>query len=164
MNDVNVDNPPYERAAVPQSLPAGPQAQPLFEIVIVDDEEYLRELLGVVMQRQGFGVWLAADGREALDVYRRHHETVDLVLMDVRMPGLDGPQTLTSMQSLNPHVRCFFMSGGFGDYTEEQLLALGADAVLLKPFNLAAVAQLLWEVADDRVVRHSRRPQSSQAE
>jgi CheY-like chemotaxis protein len=47
-------------------------------------------------------VWLAAGGQEALDLYQRHREAIDVVLLDVRMPGLDGPQTLAALRALNP--------------------------------------------------------------
>jgi CheY-like chemotaxis protein len=100
--------------------PEVPRTQPRYEIPIVDDEASMRGLLRIGMHQQGFSVWLAASGREAIDVYRRHR--IDMVLLDVRMPGLDGPQTLAALQSLNPQV-----------------------AVILKPFHPAEVAQLLWD-------------------
>jgi Response regulator receiver domain len=56
-----------------------------------DDEECVRGVLNAWMRRQGFTVWLAADGEEALDLYRRQRETIDVVLLEVRVPGLDGP-------------------------------------------------------------------------
>ena len=147
LNELDVANPLLERPRRAESLPGVPPAQATYEILVVDDDEYLRKLLQMVMQQRGFRVRLAADGREAVEVYRRHRETLNLVLMDVRMPGLDGPQALTSIQRLNPQVRCCFMSGDLGDYTEEKLLGLGAMAVIAKPFQLAEVAQLVWEQA-----------------
>src|SRR4051812_26454959 len=80
-------------------------------ILIVDDEMCMRDVLNIGMRNYGFAVWLAADGQEALDVYRRHHEAIDVVLMDVRMPGLDGPQTLAGLQAQNPQGRRLFMGG-----------------------------------------------------
>jgi CheY-like chemotaxis protein len=114
-------------------------------ILVVDDEPTLREMLNLGMRQQGFAVWLAADGLEALDQYRRHRETIDVVLMDVWMPGLDGPQALVALRQLNPRIRCCFMSGDLGSYTETSLCDLGAAAVLRKPFQLFDVVQLLWD-------------------
>jgi CheY-like chemotaxis protein len=118
-----------------------------YGILVVDDEEAVRGVLNIGMSHQGFAVWLAANGQEALDLYRRHRQGIDVVLMDVRMPGLDGPQTLAELQQLNPQVRCCFMSGHLGSYTEWKLCDLGALAVLQKPFRPAEVAQVLWELA-----------------
>jgi len=130
--------------------PEAPHATPrAYGVLVVDDEGALRGLLNVGMRQEGFAVWLAANSREALDLYRRHRETIDLVLLDVLMPGLDGPQTLAALQELNPQIRCCFMSGNLGGYTEERLRGLGAAAVLQKPFRLAEAAQLLRQLASN---------------
>ena len=136
----------------------------MYGILIVDDETCVRDILRIAMRQEGFAVWLAADGQEALDLYQRNQETIDVVLMDVRMPGLDGPQTLAALQNLNPQVRCCFMSGSLGGYTEERLFQLGAVAILPKPFHLEEVGQVIrHEVCHDRQAtfanrRHSRPP------
>jgi CheY-like chemotaxis protein len=116
-------------------------------ILVADDEAWVRGVLDIGMRREGFAVWLAANGYEALEMYRRQRETIDAVLLDIRMPGLDGPQTLAALQELNPQIRCCFMSGDLGDYTESELHDLGAAAFFPKPFHLAEVAQVLVELA-----------------
>ncbi len=118
-----------------------------YGILAVDDDEGVRGVLGIGLRQLGFAVWLAAGGSEALDLYRRHHEAIDVVLLDVRMPGTDGPQTLAALQELNPRIRCCFMSGDLGGYTEEGLRNLGAATVVDKPFRLGEIAQALWDVA-----------------
>src|SRR4051812_24357350 len=103
-------------------------------ILVVDDEEGVRGVLDEAMRRRGFAVWLAAQGQEALDLYRQHGQAIDVVLLDVRMPGLDGPHTLAALQEINPRIRCCFMSGDLGSYAEWQLYNLGAAALIRKPF------------------------------
>ncbi len=56
-------------------------------LLVVDDDAGVRGVLYGWMRLQGFAVWLAADGREALELYRRHRVSIDVVLLDVRMPG-----------------------------------------------------------------------------
>jgi CheY-like chemotaxis protein len=130
--------------------PEAPHATPrTYGVLVVDDEGALRRLLGIGLRREGFAVWLAATGREALDLYRRHREIIDTVLLDVLMPGLNGPQTLAALQELNPQIRCCFMSGDLGSYTEERLRSLDAAAVLQKPFPLDEVAQVLRQLASN---------------
>jgi DNA-binding NtrC family response regulator len=116
-------------------------------MLVVDDEPGVRGVLNNGMRQQGFTVWLAAGCEEALDLYRCHQEAIDVVLLDVCIPGQDGPQTLTALQELNPKVRCCFMSGDLGSYTVERLFNLGAAAVIRKPFRLAEVAETLAELA-----------------
>ncbi len=107
----------------------------------------MRDVLNDKLQQEGFSVWLAADGQEALELYRHHCETIDVVLLDVRMPGLDGPQTLAALRKITPQIRCCFMSGYLGNYSEAKLRDLGAATVFAKPFRLAEVAQVLENLA-----------------
>src|SRR5437879_5241869 len=116
-------------------------------ILIVDDQACLRNIMGIGLRQEGFEVWLAANGREAFDLYQCHHETIDVVLMDVCMPGLDGPETLAALQELNPQIRCCFISGSLDSCTAEELQNLGAAAVLQKPMHLTEVARVLCEQA-----------------
>jgi len=137
-------------------LPYDPLVTPRkYGILVVDDERVVRGVLNAVMHQKGFAVWLAADGQEALDLYRRHRETIHVILLDVRMPGLDGPQTLAALQQINPEIRSCFMSGDIGGYAEGTLDNLGAAAVIRKPFHPAEVAEALWELAGDADYRPS---------
>lgn len=120
-------------------------------LLVADDEGEVRDVLNDGLRREGFSVWLAADGQEALEQYRNHCETIDVVLLDVRMPGLDGPQTLAALQEMTPQICCCFMSGYLGSYTEENLRNLGAATVFAKPFRLAEVAHVLGELAGSRL-------------
>jgi CheY-like chemotaxis protein len=120
---------------------------PAYGILIVDDEPCVRDVCKIAMRQQGFAVWVAANGRDAVKLYRRHGAAIDVVLMDVRMSGLDGPQTLARLQELNIRVCCCFMSGGFGRYTDWQLSNLSSCVVLRKPFPLDGVGEMLWELA-----------------
>ena len=147
-----------ESGSMPPEVPQAPPRAP--GVLIVDDEAGIRGVLNAWMRQQGFAVWLAADGRQAIELYRHHHESIDVVLLDVRMPGLDGPQTLAALQALRPEVRCCFMSGDLGTYTAEALENLGGGAVLRKPFHLAEAARVLCELAskDSRTRPANRAP------
>lgn len=112
-------------------------------ILVVDDDAAVRTMLDVGLRQYGFAVWQAADGQEALRVYPQNRSEIDLVLLDVRMPGLDGPQTLAALLQLNPQIRCCFMTGQAGSYSQDELLQRGAAHVFPKPFQLAQVAQVL---------------------
>src|ERR1041385_1655495 len=79
-------------------------------ILVADDEPCIRNLLGVVLGRYGFRVWLAPHGEQAVELYCRHRSEIALVLLDVRMPVLDGPATFAALRRINPTVRCCFMS------------------------------------------------------
>jgi DNA-binding response OmpR family regulator len=118
-----------------------------YGVLIADDEADVREVLHDELRREGFSVWLAADGQKALELYRNHRETIDVALLDVCMPGLDGPRTLAALQEITPEVRCCFMSGHLGDYIETKLCGLGAVRVFAKPFRLDEVTTVLRYLA-----------------
>jgi CheY-like chemotaxis protein len=112
-------------------------------ILLVDDDALIRRVLGEGLRAYGFTVWQAASGREALALYECHHREIALVLLDVRMPGLDGPQTLVRLRRLNPHVRCIYMTGLLGPYAPQDLLTEGAAGVLVKPLRLSRLVEEL---------------------
>ena len=112
-------------------------------ILVVDDTEIIRDLLDVGLQASEFDVWLASGGRAGLVAYLKNRLEIDVLLLDVRMPGWDGPETLAAIRAHDAAVPCCFMSGDMGLYTEEHLLGLGAAAVFLKPFRLGELTAQL---------------------
>jgi CheY-like chemotaxis protein len=129
-----------ELAAV-RALPRAPG------VLVVDDDDAVRKLLHIGLQMHGFAVWLAADAAEAAEVYRQNRDAIDVVLIDVQMPGEDGPQALARLRAIDPRVRACFLSGDSGQYTADELLAHGAARVLRKPFRVRELAEDLWPVA-----------------
>jgi CheY-like chemotaxis protein len=122
------------------------------EILVVDDEPLLLRLLEVVLPPYGLAVRTAAGGQQALDLYRRHRDSIGVVLLDLGMPGLDGPQTLARLREIDPDVRFCFMSGYAAGYSPEELRVMGADRVIAKPFrDLGELARTLREAATPRV-------------
>ena len=115
-------------------------------LLVVDDDDLVRESLASALRRSGFVVRLAAGGEEAVELYRRHGADIAAVLLDVRMPGMDGPNALAALRRLNPAVRCCFMSSYIEGYSREELLALGGDDFFLKPISLAELMTILRQL------------------
>ena len=128
-------------------LNATPQPSRQHGILVVDDDAGIRELLNSWLMKQGYGVWVAATGAEAIDHYTHYRDAISVVLMDVNMPGMDGPQTLAALRELDPQVCCFFMNGRVSNHTEAALVALGVKEVVQKPFRLIDIGQRLWKLA-----------------
>jgi CheY-like chemotaxis protein len=124
--------------------PLAPARRP--GILVVDDDVGIRALLSDVLWQEGFIVWLAGNGLQALELYQELRAEIDVVLLDIQMPHMDGPQTLTAMRRLCPGICCCFMTADGGFYTERDLFARGAVHIFRKPFRLHEIAQALWDV------------------
>ncbi len=118
-------------------------------ILVIEDEEPLRELVAHILKSRGYNVLQAADGRSAIAVNRQYASPIDLVLCDVIMPGMSGPDVVKQVRSDRPGLRVLYVTG----YAESELLNYGgtecATRVLLKPYTpdtlFRAVRQMLDE-------------------
>jgi two-component system cell cycle sensor histidine kinase/response regulator CckA len=133
-------------ARVPASPAAPPAAPPPLaaqgqRILVVDDEPLVRDLAANILERTGYGVVLAEDGEEALNVYRREADKIDLVLLDYIMPRMNGAQVLKELRQLDPNVRVLLSSGYHTDHEVDQLLASGAQAFVAKPYRAQELVQ-----------------------
>ncbi|MEZ4405365.1 MAG: ATP-binding protein [Polyangiales bacterium] len=117
-------------------------------ILVVEDEAPLRALIGRILQRDGLTALIAANGHEALEILKRSHE-VDLLLTDVVMPGMSGPELAAQATSLRPGLRVLFMSG-YTDHaaTQQGLVDVGA-ALIEKPLSAKVLLRRLHELLGD---------------
>jgi CheY-like chemotaxis protein len=116
-------------------------------VLVADDDPNVLRLLEAALTLYGFKVLAAPGGAEAVELLHGHPD-VGVALVDVRMPGMDGPRTLAALRAIDPGLPCLFMTGQSGDYTAAELLAFGADGVLEKPFRtLGEVVRALRQAA-----------------
>jgi two-component system response regulator PilR (NtrC family) len=124
-------------------------------ILIVDDEQSMREWLRILFQRDGFEVLTADDGLAARDIVAR--EYLDVVLTDIRMPRLDGVALLTAVRDLAPDAIVLMMTAHWTRDSEEwkQARELGAEALFEKPFrDVNLVAMQVRQLLESRRLRH----------
>jgi CheY-like chemotaxis protein len=119
-------------------------------VLVVDDEEDIRLLVRMVLEREHYRVLEAGDGREALDVLEAG-DPVDLVLLDLRMAPLDGWAVLARLRDsgLLQRVRVLVVSAHAGPALEQQALAEGGHGFLTKPFAAAELLDAMHRVADE---------------
>ena len=117
-------------------------------ILVIDDQELIGQVIARALRLHGHQVVTACDGQEGLNLFQKQH--FDLVITDVRMPGLSGPAVIHEVHALRPETRVILMGGdgsvpAFG--IEAFAQTVGADRVLHKPFGVqelnAMVSQLL---------------------
>lgn len=122
-------------------------------LLVVDELALNLVLLKLELQQLGCVVWLAGNGLEAMQLYERHHEIIDLVMLEVEMVGLDGPQTLAGLREIDPDVRCCFVTDDRVAFTKKELRYFGAELILNKPFNPAVVSRIVWKLSCARMAR-----------
>lgn len=113
-----------------EEIPGGAET-----ILVVEDEESLRELVCGLLQTKGYTVLKAADGQQAVELYREHRGTIQLVLSDMGMPVLGGRELYQKLKALNPELRMIFASGYVEPGLKREFLAGGVREFIPKPYN-----------------------------
>jgi signal transduction histidine kinase/CheY-like chemotaxis protein/PAS domain-containing protein len=112
-------------------------------ILLVDDEESLLSLGTQMLEHLGFTVLTATDGLQAVDLYRERGKGIDLVLMDLTMPRMDGAEAFGELRRMNPDVRIVFASGYSREDMSERFEGKGLEGILQKPFTLGKLREAL---------------------
>jgi len=107
----------------------------MIKILVVDDEEGVRISLRKVLQRDGYEIMVAENGMEAVNIVRNHINEIETVICDFKMPGLDGLETLTEINKLNPEIIKIILTGYATLDRAIESVNSGIDGFLTKPFD-----------------------------
>jgi len=114
-------------------------------ILLVDDEEILRDVGRDLLEELGYTVFLAEDGLRALEVFFTHRSEISLVILDMIMPKMGGRETYLQLRELEPDINVLFCSGFNSEGTGDELLRLGARGFIQKPYNRSVLSQMVAE-------------------
>ncbi|SLM32534.1 Response regulator receiver protein [Desulfamplus magnetovallimortis] len=129
-------------------------------VLIVDDEKDFVEMFSLRLQSQGEKVLSAFNGIDALDVLEQN--IVDVVILDIRMPGMDGIETLKRIKALYPIVEVIMLTGHGSAETAVEGMKLGAFDYLMKPADFGDIS-LKLEAARKRKDEHEERIRKAEA-
>jgi CheY-like chemotaxis protein len=135
--------PTTAQTAGPDSAPASGPPRGTGGVLVIDDEETVRRVVGISLARHGYQVYQAADGEEGLRVFRREKARLALVLLDLSMPGLSGADTLNALRRTDPGIPIVLCTGD----AEGTPGDLQADGVLRKPFPIAELLRTVGQAA-----------------
>jgi CheY-like chemotaxis protein len=116
-------------------------------ILLVDDEPLIVEVARVTLETNGYRVTVAGGGAEAVAYYQRHGETVDAVVLDMMMPGMDGFATMDALRAIKPNVRITASSGLSRPIAKDGRLA-AIDGFLPKPYSDAQLLSVVRKMLD----------------
>jgi signal transduction histidine kinase/CheY-like chemotaxis protein len=115
-------------------------------ILFVDDEENQLHLMRRFLESEGYKVSAAKDGAEAVEVFLKHKDTIDLAVLDVRLPKLNGWEVFQRMREVRPEIRAVFATGLLSPEIEAEITKGKLCGVIMKPYKLENVLQKIAEV------------------
>jgi signal transduction histidine kinase/DNA-binding response OmpR family regulator len=121
----------------------GPQT-----VLLVDDEDYILKVGSQILQKLGYTVLTAASGKEAIEIYTANRDKIDIVVLDMIMPGMGGGETYDSIKALKLDVKVLLSSGYSIMGEASAILNRGCQGFIQKPFTMKSFSEKLREILD----------------
>lgn len=118
-------------------------------VLLVEDEETVRDVAEFVLKRCGYKVLLAEDGERALDLFRERKGEISLVVLDLIMPGMGGKRCLEEMLALDPETKIVVASGYVEDGPPKSILDAGAKEFVKKPYDVRLLTGIVRKVLNE---------------
>ncbi|HSR10309.1 MAG TPA: response regulator [Thermodesulfobacteriota bacterium] len=115
-------------------------------ILLVDDEETITEVMGKALTLTGYKVFLARGGEEALRIYAKDRDRIDVVVLDMIMPGMNGGKVFDRLREMDPGVKVILSSGYSIDGDAAQIMARGCNGFIQKPFGIKELSLKIREI------------------
>lgn len=113
-----------------------PDAERKRTILVVDDEPEVRKLVAAMVNRYGYDALTADSGEHALTLFKKHQDSIGLLLTDVVAPGMSGPMLADKLQELQPDLKVLYMSGYDRTQVVQRYVVEKGHALLTKPFTI----------------------------
>ena len=117
-------------------------------VLLVDDEEMIIDVGKRLLEKLGYKVLIAGSGNEALEIYNKNRDKIDMVILDMIMPKMDGGETYDMLKKINPKIKVLLSSGYSINGQATEILARGCDGFIQKPFNIRELSEKLREILD----------------
>ncbi len=117
-------------------------------ILLVEDEEMLREMAQGILESKGYKVITAADGEEGVEQYQQHHKEILLVLSDLGLPKLSGFEAFKRMKDINPNVKCIIATGYIDPEHKSAMLIAGIKDIVHKPYSVEQMLRSVRSILD----------------
>ena len=119
-------------------------------VLLVDDEEMIRDITSQMLQEKGCQIVTFPDGQKAIEYYREHYREVDVVMLDMIMPKMNGLETYRLMKNINPCIKALLSSGYSMEEQTQELLKDGVNGYLQKPYRLADLIDQIGKALEDK--------------
>jgi CheY-like chemotaxis protein len=119
-------------------------------ILVVDDEEHVVEVVEEVLKAMDYKVLVARNGKEAVKVFKKEKGKIDLVILDMIMPGISGGETFDRLKDIDPDVKVILSSGYSIGGTAREIMGKGCNAFIQKPFSVEELSRTVRDVLDEK--------------
>jgi CheY-like chemotaxis protein len=117
-------------------------------VLIVDDEELILDVGQRLLRRMGYAVLTARNGKEAIEIYSRQKDDIEMVILDMIMPDMSGGEVYDRLREINPGIKVLLSSGYSLRGQATDILARGCMGFIQKPFNMRELSHKLREVIE----------------
>lgn len=117
-------------------------------ILLIDDEEIVRDVGGELLELLGFSTLTAGSGEVALDLLTKRSTQIHLVILDMVMPRMSGPEIFVALRRIKPDLKVLLSSGYGLDTQIQDLLDAGAAGFIQKPFNMKELSDTIARILD----------------
>ncbi len=124
-------------------------------VFIVDDEEIILETGKSLLEAVGYRVFTAINGQEAIEVYKKNRDEIDIVLLDMVMPNMGGGEVYDRLKEISPDIKVILSSGYSVDGQATEILRRGCDGFIQKPFNVSELSIKIEEILEKATTKHS---------
>ena len=142
--------PASEKEAVREKTVPAAMLKGTGAILLIDDEKMILDVGRELLEELGYTVLSALSGREALDIFQKNSDKIDLVIMDMIMPGMGGGETFDRLRAINPNIKVLLSSGYSVNGQASKILHRGCDGFIQKPFNLNRLAEKIGKIRGKR--------------
>jgi two-component system cell cycle sensor histidine kinase/response regulator CckA len=118
------------------------------KVLLVDDEEMVREVCGELLDALGYQVIIAENGREAVNLYKDSYGDIDMVILDMIMSGMSGEITYEKLKEIDPDVRVLLSSGYSENDNVKKILDMGCNGFIQKPYNIERLSHKMKEILE----------------
>ena len=119
-------------------------------ILLVDDEDVIIDVCKEILKALGYKVLIASGGIKALEIYKKNKDKINIVILDMIMPGVGGGEAYDRMKEINPDIKVLLSSGYSIDGQAADILKRGCNGFIQKPFNMKQLAEKIREILDKK--------------
>lgn len=119
-------------------------------ILFVDDEDRILDAGKEMLAALGYKVMVAGSGKQAIEVFKEDHGEIDMVILDMIMPGVGGGEVYDRIKAISPNVKVLLSSGYSIEGQAEKILKRGCDGFIQKPFNIKKLSKKIREILNNK--------------